>query len=145
MQISYAASSPPTDPRGLRHIPRPPHHLARQCARHLAIGNHWKVHHDSTDMDEHVWMQDEEAAFLADPTSVFTSANYETLRTIQAAIDLEHFGIDCSLDLHGDVVVFEVNASMLVHNDNRKFPYKSTYVQHVKQAFDAMLHKVAAR
>ena len=30
---------------------------------------------------------------------------------------------DCSLDRDGTIVVFEVNASMLVHNDNKDFPY----------------------
>ena len=37
-------------------------------------------------------------------------------------IDLEYFGIDCGLDAAGNLVVFEVNASMLVHQHNEKFP-----------------------
>lgn len=110
---------------------------------HLAIGNDWKVHHYTTDMGKHVWMQQEEAVFLRAPETVFSPANYASLRAIQQAIGLDYFGIDCGLDSKGDVVVFEVNASMLVHDHNADFPYKDPYVAVIKRAFDAMLEKRA--
>jgi len=112
---------------------------------HLAIGNDWKVHHDSTDMADHEWMQREEAAFLADPAGVFNAAHYATLRTIRDRIGLDFFGIDCGLDRHGALVVFEVNASMLVHEHNEAFPYKDPHVRAIKQAFDAMLAERAGK
>jgi hypothetical protein len=40
-------------------------------------------------------------------------------------------------------VVFEVNASMLVHGDNAEFPYKTPFVHRIKRAFDEMLRKLA--
>jgi hypothetical protein len=89
---------------------------------HLAIGNDWKVHHVSTDMVNQAWMQAEEEAFLQDPSRVFNSGHYESLRAIQQRIGLEYFGIDCGLDRTGNLVVFEVNASMLVHERNEDFP-----------------------
>jgi tetratricopeptide (TPR) repeat protein len=110
---------------------------------HLAIGNEWKVHHVNTDMANQVWMQQEEAAFLNDPARIFNAAHYRSLRAIQQRIGLEYFGIDCGLDANGYLVVFEVNASMLVHDDNREFPYKDPAVQRIKTAFDAMLAKRA--
>lgn len=110
---------------------------------HLAIGNEWKVHHISTDMANQLWMQQEEEAFLNNPTSVFTPANYGALRAIQQRIGLEYFGIDCGLDRSGNIVVFEVNASMLVHAKNEDFSYKTPAVQRIKLAFDAMLRKLA--
>ena len=111
---------------------------------HLAIGNDWKLHHDSTDMANQPWMQREEAAFLADPTTVFTPEHYEALRAVRARIGLDFFGIDCALDARGDLLVFEVNASMLVHEDNAEFPYKDPAVRAIKRAFDAMLASRAA-
>jgi hypothetical protein len=39
--------------------------------------------------------------------------------------------------------VFEVNASMLVHDQNPEFPYKDRYIGRIKVAFDAMLERVA--
>ena len=110
---------------------------------HLAIGNHWKVHHVSTDMANQPWMQREEAAFLADPAAVFSPGHYETLRAIQTRIGLDYFGIDCALDDRGDLLVFEVNASMLVHEDNAEFPYKDQAVRAIKQAFQRMLRERA--
>lgn len=110
---------------------------------HLAIGNDWKVHHVSTDMANQEWMQREEAAFLNDPTLVFNPAHYQALREIQQRIGLDYFGIDCSIDTSGNLLVFEVNASMLVHDDNAEYPYKDPAVRRIKAAFDAMLAKFA--
>ena len=58
-------------------------------------------------------------------------------------VDLDYFGIDCALDAAGRLVVFEVNASMLVHDQNQRFPYKTPFVQRIKAAFDAMLRRLA--
>ena len=110
---------------------------------HLAIADGWKVHHDSTDMTDYAWMQQEEEAFLENPAAVFSPSHYDALREIQQRIGLEYFGIDCGLDRSGNLVVFEVNASMLVHGQNEDFPYKTPYVHRIKSAFDAMLRKFA--
>ena len=106
---------------------------------HLAIGQDWKVHHATTDMINQAWMRDEERAFLEDPRAVFNARQYDVLRAIQKAVDLDYFGIDCGLDRGGNVVVFEVNASMLVHQNNERFPYKIPFVRDIKRAFDDML------
>ena len=112
---------------------------------HLCIGNEWKLHHVSTDMANQPWMQQEEAAFLANPRAVFSQAHYQTLNAIRERIGLDYFGIDCALDREGNLVVFEVNASMLVHAHNEDFPYKDPYVRDIKDAFDAMLHERAGK
>jgi Flp pilus assembly protein TadD/glutathione synthase/RimK-type ligase-like ATP-grasp enzyme len=110
---------------------------------HLAIGSDWKVHHDATDMPDHPWMQQEEAAFLANPGAIFDARHYQALRAIRELIGLDFFGIDCGLDATGNLVVFEVNASMLVHEDNATMPYKDPFVRAIKTAFDAMLQRRA--
>ena len=110
---------------------------------HLAIGDDWKLHRDSTDMASQDWMQREEEQFLRDPNSVFSARHYDALRMIRSRIGLDYFGIDCALDGHGNLVVFEVNASMLVHDENPDFPYKDPFVRRIKTAFDAMLARFA--
>jgi tetratricopeptide (TPR) repeat protein len=110
---------------------------------HLAIGNDWKVHHASTDMANQLWMQQEEAAFLANPAAIFNAAHYQALRMVRERFELDYFGIDCGLDPDGNLVVFEVNASMLVHDDNAEFPYKDRFVRVIKNAFEAMLRNRA--
>ena len=71
------------------------------------------------------------------------SQHFRALREIQRRVGLDFFGIDCGLDQAGHLVVFEVNASMLVHNRNEKFPYKDASVARIKQAFGDMLRKTA--
>jgi tetratricopeptide (TPR) repeat protein len=112
---------------------------------HLAIGSDWKVHHVSTDMANQPWMQQEEAAFLANPAVIFNAAHYQALRMVRERFGLDYFGIDCGLDPDGDLVVFEVNASMLVHDDNAEFRYKDPFVRVIKNAFEAMLRNRAGR
>jgi len=111
---------------------------------HLAIGSDWKLHHDSTDMGDHEWMQREEAAFLANPGAVFDAANYRARRAIRDRIGLDYFGIDCGLDRDGRLVVFEVNASMLIHLHNEGFDYKTPHVMRIKAAFEEMLARRVA-
>lgn len=110
---------------------------------HLAIDDKWKVHHATTSMGSHGWMQDEERAFLDDPWRVFGADQRAALEAIRETIGLDYFGIDCALGVDGAIVVFEVNASMLVHGNNAQFPYKTQAVERIKQAFHAMLERRA--
>ena len=111
---------------------------------HLCIGRDWKLHHINTDMAHQPWMQQEEAAFLNDSAAVFGPAQHQALHEIRRRVGLDYFGIDCGLDASGNVVVFEVNASMLVHARNEGFLYKTPAVERIKRAYDAMLRKLAA-
>jgi glutathione synthase/RimK-type ligase-like ATP-grasp enzyme len=88
-------------------------------------------------------MQQEEAAFLGDAGAVFGQAQMQALHDIRARMGLDYCGIDCGLDRDGNVVVFEVNASMLVHARNEGFLYKTPAVERIKSAYDAMLRKLA--
>ena len=110
---------------------------------HLCIGRDWKLHHINTDMAHQPWMQQEEAAFLNDSAAVFGPAQHQALHEIRRRVGLDYFGIDCGLDTSGNVVVFEVNASMLVHTRNEGFLYKTPAVERIKRAYDAMLRKLA--
>jgi tetratricopeptide (TPR) repeat protein len=109
----------------------------------LAIADPWKVHHFRTDMAHQEWMRREEKAFLENPDSVFDAGRRTALKTIQDEIGLDCFGIDCALDPGGDLLVFEVNATMLVHGESGIFAYKRPYIARIKDAFDAMLAKAA--
>ena len=110
---------------------------------HLCIGRDWKLHHISTDMAHQPWMQREEATFLNNPAAVFGLAQMQALQAIRERVGLDYFGIDCGLDAAGNVVVFEVNASMLVHARNEGFLYKDPAVRRIKLAYDAMLRRLA--
>jgi tetratricopeptide (TPR) repeat protein/glutathione synthase/RimK-type ligase-like ATP-grasp enzyme len=110
---------------------------------HLAIADQWKIHHFRTEMGKHPWMQREEQAFLDHPGAVFGPAHEAALGEIARIVGLELFGVDCSLDRNGNLLIFEVNASMLIHDDNADFAYKAPHVARIKAAFDAMLARRA--
>jgi tetratricopeptide (TPR) repeat protein len=111
---------------------------------HLCIGRDWKLHHINTDMANQPWMQREEEAFLNDASAVFGPSQHQALHAIRERVGLDYCGIDCGLDAAGNVVVFEVNASMLVHARNEGFLYKTPAVERIKFAYDAMLRKLAS-
>jgi tetratricopeptide (TPR) repeat protein len=110
---------------------------------HLAIHDTWKVHHVTTDMASQPWMRSEEEGFLSDPTSVFLPQHMGALRAIRDAVGLDFFGIDCAIGRDGQLVAFEVNASMLVHGEAGLFAYKTPAIEGIKRAFDAVLRRKA--
>jgi glutathione synthase/RimK-type ligase-like ATP-grasp enzyme len=108
---------------------------------HLAIHDDWKVHHFRTDMANHAWMRQEEERFLEDMGRVLDAAHQDALRAIAKVTGLDYGGVDCGIDRDGQIVVFEANASMLVHNEaSEVFTYKNQYISRIKDAFDGMLH-----
>lgn len=112
---------------------------------HMAIDDKWKIHHVTTDMANQPWQQAEEKAFLENPQRFFTPQHEAMLDAIRQKIGLDYFGIDCGIDSMGRIVVFEVNACMLVHHHNADYPYKNPAVQRIKAAFYKMLKKKAGQ
>ena len=111
---------------------------------HLAIHEHWMVHHFRTDMAEQAAKRAEEESFLRETGRYFSEAHMATLAAIRDAMGLDYGGIDLSFDQEGNIVVFEANATMLVHDEKAAdFRYKNPYIAKIKAAFDAALTKLA--
>jgi len=113
---------------------------------HLAISEHWQVHYTSADMLSHQWKRDEEHRFLESPDIVLGEDAMRALRIIGQRIDLDFFGIDFSIMHDGRILIFEANATMLVHTENYHdvLKFKNPYVQQILDAFDAFLvHRVS--
>ena len=110
---------------------------------HLAIGRDWKLHRDSADMRNLQWVRDEERSFLERPDRYFDTRHMDALRTIAARIGLHYFGVDCGLDAAGDLVLFEVNASILVHGEDGELVHKDPFIRKIKTAFSTMLVRLA--
>ena len=110
---------------------------------HLAISPSWLVHYYSADMLQAPWKREEEKCFLDDPTAVLGARNMDALRAIAARMDLDYAGIDFSVLPDGRLLVFEANATMLVHLHDpvEDFPYKHVHVPVIFRAFDAMLDR----
>jgi len=108
---------------------------------HLAISPTWLVHYFSADMLAHAWKQAEEARFLADPGAVLGARAMVALEAVGGRLGLDYAGIDCAQLPDGRLVVFEANATMLVHPEpaDSVLAYKNVPVEAMQQAFAAML------
>lgn len=108
---------------------------------HLAISPHWLVHYFSADMLAHPWKQAEEARFLADPGAVLGERAMAVLAAVGVRLGLDYAGIDFSIQRDGRVLLFEANATMLVHPEpeGSALAYKNPQVEVLRRAFAAMI------
>jgi len=107
---------------------------------HLAISSHWLVHYFSADMLASSAKQAEEARFLERPEAVLGQRALAALAEIGARLGLQYAGIDFTLLPDGKVLVFEANATMLVHRETpgSALDYKNRYVERMRDAFELM-------
>ncbi|MDE2395211.1 MAG: hypothetical protein KGM91_07195, partial [Burkholderiales bacterium] len=112
---------------------------------HLAISGAWMVHYRSAGMEGQAGRLAEEARFLADPEAALGAPAWAALREIGRRLDLDYAGIDFTLRPDGRLLVFEANATMLVHRERRDGPLarKNTAVQAIAEAFERRLRQVA--
>jgi hypothetical protein len=115
-------------------------------AYHLAISPRWLVHYFSADMLAAPWKREEERRFLEDPAAVLGAAAMAAVAAIGRRIDLDFAGIDFAILDTGEVLVFEANATMLVHLQDpiEDFPYKHAAIPAIFAAFTALLDRHAA-
>ncbi|WP_423370438.1 hypothetical protein [Burkholderia sp. LMG 32019] len=108
---------------------------------HLAISTHWLVHYFSADMTSAPWKLDEERRFLDDPRAALGDTALRALAAIGRQLDLDYGGVDFALTDDGRVVVFEANATMLVHREAADGPlaHKNPHIERIAHAFARML------
>lgn len=113
---------------------------------HWAISQRWMVHYVSSDMTEGDWRRAEEIRFLADPAAFLGEAAMAAIGEIGRRLDLDYCGLDFSILPDGRVLVFEANATMLVHpeTEGEALAYRNPAVVRIIDAFQAMLARRAA-
>ncbi len=113
---------------------------------HWAISQRWMVHYVSSDMTEGDWRRAEEVRFLDHPTDFLGDAAMTAISEIGRRLDLDYCGLDFSILPDGRVLVFEANATMLVHPEaeDEALAYRNPAVTRIIDAFQAMLARRAA-
>jgi tetratricopeptide (TPR) repeat protein len=108
---------------------------------HLAISPHWKVHYESSGMEDDPVRLAEEVRFLEDPKAALGADAYAAVAAIGQAMDLDYAGVDFTLLEDGRVLLFEANATMLVHPEAADSPlaHKNPAVERILAAFREML------
>jgi glutathione synthase/RimK-type ligase-like ATP-grasp enzyme len=111
---------------------------------HLAVSRHWLVHYFSADMQED-WKLEEERRFLEHPAEALGERAIRAIEAIGQRLGLDYAGIDFAILNDGGVLVFEANATMLVHPErhNGPFAYKNRAVTAITNAFQRMIVRFA--
>ncbi len=113
---------------------------------HLAISPHWMVHYWTAGMQDDAARRAEEMRFLTDPASAIGTRAMAALREIGRRLDLDFAGIDFAVLHDGRLVVFEANATMLVHRETEAvFDDKNVFIDRIHSAFRRMLAEQSAR
>ena len=116
-------------------------------AYHLAISPRWMIHYYNAPMRENAWMREEEQRFLTDFESVFGPALQKALRAVARTLGLEYFGLDCSIDRQGRLLIFEADPAMIVHagDDPQLFGYKVPAARRIFAAFEKLMDRARSR
>ncbi len=115
---------------------------------HLAVGDRWVLHYVTADMTAAPWKTEEERRFLDDPEAVLGTRAWQALREIGRRLGLDYCGVDFAVLPDGRLLVFEANATMLVHPEEEgdaALRFKNPYVQRIVDAFDRMLERRQAQ
>jgi Flp pilus assembly protein TadD len=108
---------------------------------HLAISPKWMVHYITADMAGDESRLSEERRFLENPQAALGADTYRAVVAIGKAMDLDFCGLDFSILPDGKVLVFEANATMLVHPEPEggPFAHKNEAVARIITAFQSLI------
>jgi len=108
---------------------------------HLAIANDWLVHYGAAQMEDDAARQAEERRFLEDPAASLGKPALAAIVEVGRRLGLDYAGIDFSVLPDGRAVVFEANATMLVHPEEAdgEFAYKNPHAARIFAAFQTMV------
>ncbi len=112
---------------------------------HMAISDQWKIWYLNAGMAESASKRAEEERFMMEFPSGFALRHREVLAEISRRVGLEYFAIDCAETKTGELLLFEGDNAMIVHNMDPVdvYPYKPFQMRKIFDAFGAMLHKYA--
>ena len=113
---------------------------------HHATSLHWMVHYKTAPMQSVSAFREEEARFLADPAA-FVPQWERVMPEIARTVGLDYFGIDAAAMPSGDLVLFEADAAMLVHDEDARgvFAFKRPYVARIREALHALIARRTRR
>ncbi len=112
---------------------------------HWAVSDDWMVHYETSGMRGDRARQAEEQMFLASPETVIGPRAVAAMAEIGRRLDLDYCGLDFSVLDDGRVLVFEANATMLVHPEDPdgELAYKNPAVGRIVGAFQARVAALA--
>jgi len=119
----------------------------RAFACHMAISDQWKIWYKNAEMVESAAKRSEEEHFMVQFDADFGARHEKTFSALTARVGLDYFGIDCAETRDGELIVFEADNALIIHDMDPKdvFPYKSPQMQKVFAAFEGALLGMTAK
>ena len=110
-------------------------------ACHMAIADLWKLWYLNAGMEQSKLKRAEEAAFMSNFSAGTGTRHARALATIAQRVGLDYFAIDCAETRDGELLIFEADVAMIVHNMDppELFPYKGPQMKAIFGAFVAMI------
>ena len=114
---------------------------------HMAVAEHWMLHYLNAGMDKDPAKREEEARHFATFDADFAMRHAPALEGLCARAGLEYFAIDCAETRDGELLIFEADTAMIVHDMDPPalYPYKGPQMQRVFKAFRNMLGRHAGQ
>ena len=113
----------------------------RPFLAHMAVSEHWMVHYLNAGMTGCINKRAIEAEEMATFDEGFACRHAAAFKAIYENIAVDYFGIDCAETQDGQLLIFEVGSSMVVHGMDAAdmFPYKQPQMQKIYSGFHQML------
>ena len=115
-------------------------------ACHMGVSSHWMIHYVNAGMYEDAKKREEEAAFMQHFDD-FALRHHAALDAIHQRTNLDYLCIDCAEAKDGQLFIFEVDHTMVVHamDPEQLFPYKQVHMLKVKNAFRDFLFRLTGK
>jgi hypothetical protein len=114
---------------------------------HMAVAKQWMLHYLNAGMDQDPAKRAEEAQVFATFDEDFAARHAFALKAIYERVGLEFFTLDCGETREGELLLFEADTAMVMHDMDSPvvYPYKAPQMQRVFQAFREFLERHAKR
>lgn len=113
-------------------------------ACHMGISSHWMIHYVNAGMYEDAHKREEEAKFMKE-FAHFALHHQAAFAAIYQRTQLDYLCIDCAETPDGQLLIFEIDHTMVVHamDSIELFPYKAEHMRKVKLAVrDLLQHRI---
>ena len=113
----------------------------------MAVAEHWMLHFLNAGMDLDPAKREDEARHFATFDADFAVRHAAAIEELCARAGLDYFSIDCAETPDGELLVFEADTAMIVHDMDppELYPYKGPQMQKVFRAFRDMLGRKAGK
>jgi glutathione synthase/RimK-type ligase-like ATP-grasp enzyme len=115
----------------------------KPCACHMGISSNWMIHYVNAGMYEDAKKREEEKAFM-EHFDDFSQRHRAALEAIYQRTKLDYVCIDCAETQEKQLLIFEIDHTMVVHamDPENLFPYKQVHIQKAKDAMRNYLFRL---